>query len=125
MDPELLKELRGELKKAAEPIAQDARRRVKRSIKNRSRSTGRAAASIRITAGGNRIRIVGGKKRVPYYGWLDFGGTLHPSGGRRNLQTRPIIRRGRYIYPAIDAGLPDVVRRVDRVVNDTARKVFK
>jgi len=47
---------------------------------------------------------------VPYFGWLDWGGTLQPSGGRRNTITRPALKTGRYLYPAAYASSKQVVR---------------
>lgn len=67
-----------------------------------SRSKGTAAASIRILANSRGVAIVGGKARVPYYGWLDFGGDLKPVGNRKNMQKRKFLKRGRAMYPAID-----------------------
>ena len=124
-NPELLKELRTELKRAATPVANDARRRVNASIKNRGRSTGRTRASIRVGVSGNKVYIAGGKSKVPYYGWLDFGGDLAPTGRRSNYQTRTKLKKGRFLYPAIDANMPLVLLAIDKALTDATRKAFK
>lgn len=126
VDPELKKQLRQELKRAAEPVAREARRRVARSIKNRSRSTGKAERSLRVVLSYGNVYIVGGKASVPYFGWLDFGGTLKRTGERRNTQHRPIVRHagaaGRYVYPAIKVTRQEIVDGVERAVDDSLRK---
>lgn len=137
VEPELLPELRVDLKAAAEVVAADARRRapqpgnvtyVVRQRNRRSQTrvrtrTGAARDSIRVVAGGNSIYLAGGKAKTPYYGWLDFGGKLPAKGGRRNTQVRPIIRRGRYIYPAIDANIQLLADRVGAAVDRTLAKL--
>lgn len=115
VDRAVLKDLRIDLKRAADLIAADARRRV-------PVRTGRARASIRSVAGGNTIYIAGGKKKVPYYGWLDFGGTLGPVGRRRNTQHRPKLSEGRYIYPAISAKNRELIEAADRAFRRAARR---
>ena len=80
--------------------------------KRRGRSSGRAAGSFRILARGNRVTVAAGKKAIPYYGWLDYGGDLKPSGGRTNTIKRPFKKKGRYLYPAAEAMRPVVRRNV-------------
>ena len=108
--PELVPELREGMKYAAEVAAKDAANRLTAAVasnnprKRPARSTGRAAASIRALSSGNVIYLAAGTAgRVPYYGWLDFGGDLKPKGRRKNRQTRPFLKRGRFLYPAADA----------------------
>lgn len=114
-----LKELRAGLKAAADVVAQDAKRRVP------SRS-GAARGSLRATAGGNRAFVVGGKARVPYYGWLDFGTRNPRSGQPRSVGpwagsgTGP--SKGRFIYAAIDARERDVARLVEEAVSAALRR---
>lgn len=123
MDPEANKALTVELRKAADPILQDAKRRVRQSIKNPARSSGKAAGSLRITAGGAKVKIAGGKKAVPYYGWLDFGGALRPTGRRKNYQYRPIVGKyGRYLYPAVFKGATRTTKHVDKAIRDAIKR---
>lgn len=106
--------LRDGLKKAANIVAEEARKRV-------PTRTGRARDSIRATAGGNRAYVVGGKARVPYYGWLDFGSRRPVSGQPRrvgpwaNSGIGP--SQGRFIYPALDATEQEVASAVAEAVD--------
>lgn len=116
-----LKELRVGLKKAADVVAQDARGRVPVG------ATGRARGSVRATAGGNRAFVVGGKAKVPYYGFLDFG-SRNPKDGRPR-SVGPWVKsgkgphKGRFIYPALDAKEHQVVELVSKAVSDALNKL--
>lgn len=114
--------LRERLKDAARPIVADAKANTPIGRQSWDRHPGRARASLRITAGGNKVFIAGGKASVPYYGWLDFGGDLRPKGGRHNLIRRHHKDRGRYIYPAIDKNIQRVINAVDDAVTTTLRQ---
>lgn len=107
-------ELRVGLKAAAEVVARDAQGRI-------PSKTGRARASVRATSGGNRAYVVGGKARVPYYGWLDFGSRSPRSGQSRSTGPWTGTGRGptdgRFIYPAFDAKQNEVVRLVGSAVS--------
>jgi hypothetical protein len=104
--------------------AQEIVGKIKRSIPSDS---GRAAASVRTTQRANRsgvsVFVKGGGARVPYFGWLDFGGKLPdkrpntkkalswpglvgPKGQPKGVlyakgAERTKLKDGRYIYPAI------------------------
>ena len=119
VDPALGPVLTRRLKVAGERVVQDARANVRRDVS--SRSKGRAAASIRTTSSGGKVFINGGKRSLPYYGWLDFGGVLQPKGRRKNRQHRPVLKKGRYIYPAIDANQLRILAAVTDAVDDTMR----
>lgn len=101
-----LTELRVGMKRAADVVAQEAQSRVP------SRS-GRARGSVRAVSGGNRAFVVGGRKTVPYYGWLDFGTRTPRTGNPRSkgpwAGTGSGPTGGRFIYPAIDAKEREVV----------------
>jgi hypothetical protein len=93
-------EVRDGLKKAAGIVANEAQSRV-------PVRSGAARASIRATAAGNKAYVVGGKARVPYYGWLDFGSRRPVSGNPRSRGpwsgSGVGPPKGRFIYAAIDA----------------------
>lgn len=96
--PDLVPVLREDLKAA---IIQNTLPAIMRKVPKKS---GYAQFTINARAGGNTLYVqAGGKSSVaPYFGWLDFGGTLKGLGrGRNQTITRPIIKRGRYIYPGI------------------------
>jgi len=113
MDDDLPKQLATELKAVAETVVSDARSRV--PVRK-----GKARDSLRVT-GGATVYINGGKAAVPYYAWLDFGGDLKPSGGRRNRQSRPFLKRGRFIYPAIDRNRSRIEAAAEKAVADARR----
>ena len=129
VDPALRKEFRARLKAVGEHVAADAARRIRADVARpkvrKNRSKGRAARSIRAqldTRGQTKVLVIGGKKVLPYYGWLDFGGELKAVGRRRNTQMRPIKKRGRYLYPAIDANRDRSIQAASRAVDDVLTK---
>lgn len=96
--PDLVPVLREDLKAA---IIQNTLPAIMRKVPKKS---GYAQFTIKARSGGNTLYVLaGGKSSVaPYFGWLDFGGTLKGLGrGRNQTITRPIIKRGRYVYPGI------------------------
>jgi len=96
--PDLVPVLREDLKSA---IIQNTLPAILRKIPKKS---GYAQFTLKARSGGNTLYVLaGGKSSVaPYYGWLDFGGTLKGRGrGRNQTIVRPIIKRGRYVYPGI------------------------
>lgn len=118
-EAEELGEVRGALRKAADIVAADARRRV-------PVRTGTARSSVRALVSGNRAFVAGGKKRVPYYGWLDFGSRRPISGRSRSVGpwrgSGEGPTKGRFIYPAIDARMPDVAKFVGDAIDSIARR---
>lgn len=108
IDNELPKVLRVAFNKAGETIVQEARSGVP------SRS-GKAKGSVRGTSTQKAFRITGGSKRVPYYPWLDFGGTT-PRGGKR-----PFKKDGRYIYAAYAKHRDDLAVLLEAALTDAAR----
>lgn len=115
VDPALPKALRDKLKPIGENIATRARSTM-------PRRTGRAAASVRSGVSGNRAYVQIGKAAVPYAAWLDFGGTLKPSGRRHNTQVRPKVKGGRYLFPAIAAMRPETERAAAKAFDQAARE---
>jgi HK97 gp10 family phage protein len=86
------KELRVALNKAADLVASGASRRV--PVK-----TGAARGSLRAQSSQREAKIIGGSKKVAYYGWLEFGGRI----GKNKSVRRPFIKSGRYLWPAYAA----------------------
>jgi hypothetical protein len=85
--------------------------------------TGRSRASIKAGVSGNKAYVQGGKATVPWFGWLDFGGTLKPVGGRKNTIVRARPKGGRYIYPTIHEKQPQIVEAAADAFDDTAREL--
>nr|UXE44747.1 hypothetical protein Hi04_10k_c361_00011 [uncultured bacterium] len=93
LDRNLPKALRLAFNAAATNTVEAARKQV-------PRRTGRAAASLRAKSTQKYARASGGyEKRVPYYGWLDFGGTVRHKDGTHAVH-RPFFKDGRYLYQA-------------------------
>ncbi len=107
IDPELTKELRRDLLVIGQKIAVQAALRV-------PRDSGAAAGSIRAGVSGNNAYVAGGKKNVPYYGWLDFGGRNAVSGRPRSVGpwkgSGGGPQRGRFLYPTIDNSRDEIQR---------------
>lgn len=108
LDTDLPKALRVAFNAAGQAIVAEARSKVP------SRS-GRARASVRTQSTQKAFRITGGSKKVPYYPWLDFGGTT-PIGGKR-----PFIKDGRYIYAAYYRHRDELAVNLETALIDTAR----
>ncbi len=112
MDGESQKKLRLVLNDAAELVVDRARRNV--PVK-----TGGARKSIRVSSSQREARVKAGGARVPYYGFLDYGGKTGrwPNGTHR----RPFERDGRYLYPAYYAERRSILERLERGLTDLAR----
>ena len=71
--------------------------------------------------------VTGGKGSVPYYGWLDFGtrnprhGNTRKEGPWRGSGTGP--KKGRFIYPAIEAKQEEIAVQVELGVNEVIKRV--
>lgn len=119
-DTEGLHELREGLRDAAQIVARDAQGRVQSK-------TGRLRDSIRPVMSGNRAFVVGGKARVPYYGWYDFGSRTPRKGQPRRVgpwqNTGRGPRDGRLIYPAIKANNRRIAREVERALDRALRRL--
>lgn len=101
-------ELRQVNKAAAEIVVTEARKRAGRGGTNLAggpaRLGGRGVASIRALASQTKATVAGGGASVPWYGGSDFG-----SGGRyRQFPAKK--EKGRFIYPAIEDKMDEVLR---------------
>lgn len=92
MDGESQKQIRVALNSVADVVTQGAARRV-------PTRTGAAKASLKSQSSQREAKVLGGSKKVPYYGWLDFGGRV----GRNRSVKRPFVRSGRYLWPTVAA----------------------
>lgn len=121
IDPQLQKDFRNEILPIAQLVAADARSRV-------PQVTGRAAGSIRGGVSGNRAYVQGGKKTVPYFGWLDFGSRTPVRGQPRRVgpwaNSGAGPAKGRFIYPAIDANRPAIERRAAEAIDTIIERVL-
>jgi hypothetical protein len=92
IDKTMPRELRKANKAAAEIVAVEARKRT-------PVHSGRARRSLVARAEQRSASVKGGGARVPYFAWLDFGGSV----GRNKSVHREVIKGGRIIYPALAA----------------------
>lgn len=109
-DAELSKEMRLGLKEIASTVADEAKAMV-------PRRSGRLAASIRPTSTPKVAKVSMGGARVPYAGFIEFGGAV----GRNKSVKRPFVKDGRYLRPAyaknrarVEADARDLLDRVAR-----------
>lgn len=110
MEGDLDKQLRAAFLSIAERVSSDAAGRV-------PKRTGRAASSIKPKASTRGASIAFGGSRAPYYPWLDFGGRV----GIKKSVTRPFIKRGRYVYPAIEDDNQFIRDKTDEALERIAR----
>lgn len=108
LDSDLPKVLRVAFNSAGETIVKEARRGV-------PTKTGAAKGSVKARSTQKEFRIVGGSKKVPYYPWLDFGGT-RPRGGKR-----PFRKEGRYIYASYYKHRDELAGLLEAALIDAAR----
>lgn len=117
IDENLTKELRNDLKLIAMEIAVEARQQV-------PQITGKARGSIRGGVSGNNAYVAGGKKSVPYYGWLDFGSRKPRSGRSRKVGpwkgSGPGPKKGRFIYPTIERNRSEITRKAQQAFDKAA-----
>jgi hypothetical protein len=116
IDKSLQKSLRGRLKNVGDKVAALARSKM-------PSLSGKARSSVKAGVSGNNAYVQGGRASVRYYGWLDYGGTLKPTGRRRGTQHRPVVRKGRYLYPAIDEMRRDIERGAVEAFEETKREL--
>lgn len=113
---------RGDVPDMVRMVQLDVADRIVTGAKGNVKSkTGAAKGSIRVRqVGPQRIEVTGGGSRAPYFGWLDFGGTV----GVNDSVVRPYRRRGRFIWfeyfdlelggdieDTMDEELADILRR--------------
>ena len=115
------KELRQGLKQAAALVAVEARQHV-------PVRSGAARDSIRPATAGDKAYVVGGRKSVRYYGWLDFGTRTPRKGNPRSKGPWTGSGRGpakgRFIYAAIDAKKTEVEAAVSKAVEELKKRAF-
>ena len=116
MSPELRKGLDQELKKAATPIANEAKRNYRRQHPRRRGGRG-SQRGIRAQAGGGKVRVVLGSSRYPYLVGQEWGSHQYP-------QFPPVKRDGHFFWPAIQAGADDLADEVERIVDQSTRRHF-
>ena len=122
IDPALTKQLRGSLKAIGDEVAADAKREV--PVKS-----GRARDSIRSGVSGNNAYVAGGKKKVPYYGWLDFGSRNARRGQPRSVgpwaRSGSGPKGGRFIYRSVERNRTMIRRRATDAMEQAKQEAFR
>ncbi|QJY51261.1 HK97 gp10 family phage protein (plasmid) [Pseudonocardia broussonetiae] len=109
VDSELPKLLRKATNDAAQIVVDEAVPLV-------PRLTGAASKSVRVASTQRAARVKAGGKKVPYFGFLEFGGSVGP----KKTSKRPFIREGRYLWPAIIRRREDIIREMEKAVRQVS-----
>lgn len=112
VDKDAPKELRKAANQAADLVAGEAKTRV-------PHRRGAARKTIKAASTQTAARVAGGSKKVPYYGWLDFGGTIRPYPNQRIK--RPYRRKGRYIWSAYSDNYDAVYEQLQTAITEVAK----
>ena len=114
--------LRGQLPAAVRAATKDSAQLVVNDAKRRMPigpgKGGHARSSVRSAATSRGTDVRGGGKRYKYYCWLEFGGRV----GKKNSVYRKRVKKGRYIYPALDAQRALMRRTLSRNLERAARR---
>lgn len=138
-DAQIGKDLDRQLGRVTRGIAMMARNQFRYALKQHPTQKkkrpgyrrGSAARSIKIVKGrgkdGKGVYFLqgGGTPNTEYFGWIEFGGTLlktgNYKGSRTNTQRRPIVERGRSIFPTADNAAPLLANGIEQAMNDAMR----
>lgn len=110
-DTELKDGMKNAHKRAADLVAKDAASRA--PVK-----TGALKESIKSLGSQREAKVKGGKKKVPYFGFIDFGGTIKQTN--RTI-SRPYMREGRMLYPALAAKRRQIAEEYSKEVETIFR----
>lgn len=111
VDGEMQKQLRVVFNEAAQMVVDTAQAQV-------PKKSGRAARSVKAQSQQRKVIVKAGGKRVPYYGWLDFGGGV----GRNKSIKRAFLKDGRYIYPAYYKNRDEILKHIEEGLTDLVKK---
>lgn len=111
LDTEAKQLMSNSLKGIAEGVASDVRSRV-------PHKTGALAASYKARGSVGGAAIAWSGTKAPYAPWIDFGGKV----GKDKSVSRPFIKGGRYLYPAIADNMADISDLVADAINDVVTK---
>ena len=114
-DRQLPRELRKVFNTAGQAVAREATPRI-------PEKSGKLARSVRARSTQTEGRVVmGSPTRVPYAGWIEFGGNRKGRGG--GIARRPVVRNGRYLYPAYLRRQAEVYRALDEGLTTLAKVI--
>jgi hypothetical protein len=124
LDSQYRGELRAELKQVAETAAGWVRAALPFDTSRKKRQTGvvehwREAIKAGTSVDGAYVEW--GRARVPYAGWLEFGGTRQGRPGSKPAQ-RDRVQGGRYVYPTVHSARPTLEREVSAALERMIRR---
>jgi Bacteriophage HK97-gp10, putative tail-component len=107
-------ELRKALNEAGDIIVRDVQPDL-------PRRTGRLAVSLKAQSTQREGRVVLGSARVPYAGWIEFGGRIVQHSRQRIIE-REFIPRGRWLFPSAERNRGRIINVMDGKVDELARR---
>lgn len=121
LDPALAKNLKSELRDVAETVLHDAQNDM--PVKS-----ARALQSMKAGSDAGGPFVAGGKKSVPYYGWLDFGSRTPVKGRPRSVGpwkgSGAGPKKGRFLFPAIDRNRDVIERKATDAFEKAKKEAF-
>lgn len=118
MGKEYRRGLDRELKAAAQPIVTKAKARYRREHPGRRGGKG-SQRGIRASAGGGKVRAILGGRRYPYLLGQEFGSNKYPQFPAWTG------KKGRFFWPEIREGTSDLVKDIEKVIDDATNRHFK
>jgi phage gpG-like protein len=104
--------LRAALNEAAQVVVKVAKPRL-------PHRTGALANTLKVASSQTKAQVALGSTRVPYAGWVDFGG--------KRPHERPYKKSGRYVLPAYESQKDNITKllqaRLDKLVKDAGLDV--
>lgn len=111
VDKALGAELRKGLNEVADIVVQAARPLM-------PRKTGALQDSLKPGSTQRTAAIKFGGTKAPYGPWIEFGGHV----GRNRSVSRPFVPGGRTIYPTLARKRPEIIQKIDDVVERLAKR---
>lgn len=112
----LFKAIQAAGRAAADPVAAATRSALPTSTRSNVPAAGQLAASVRTSGTRTGAAVRMGSARVPWAGWVEFGGTRH----RPFESSRPFVKDGRYLFPAARS----LAERSEQLYSSALSKVF-
>ncbi len=110
VDAQLPRELRLVLNQGSKAIAAEA-------VPRMPKKTESLRKSVRPRSTQTEGRVMAGNAKVPYAGFIEFGGKV----GKNKSVRRKFVKEGRYLYPAFERRGPQIKRLIERAFDDLAR----
>jgi hypothetical protein len=114
-DAQLPRELRRVFNTAARAVVEEA-------VPRMPERSGNLKRSVRARSTSNEGRVVSGTPgRVPYAGWIEFGGRRRGRGN--SYAVRDVVREGRYLYPAFVRRQLEVLQAMEEALRNLQRQM--